>query len=73
MAQQPLIGQNHLYEFPLSHSDTPHSIAALWTNDRPVNPTKHNTPDRHQFEPATPASDHALDHATISTETYSPL
>jgi len=36
MAQQPLVGQDHLiFEAPGSHSDTPHSVGLLWTSDQP--------------------------------------
>ena len=54
MAQHTLLGQNHLHDFPLSHSDTPHSVGLLWASDGSVNPTTLNTHERHSFEPATP-------------------
>jgi hypothetical protein len=31
-----LVGQGILYEFPRSHSDTPHSVGLLLKSDRPV-------------------------------------
>ena len=36
MARQPLGGLGLLFEVPRSHSDTPHLVGFLWTNDRPV-------------------------------------
>jgi hypothetical protein len=36
IAQQSLEGQNLLYEYSRSLSDTPHSIGLLWTSDGPV-------------------------------------
>jgi len=36
MVQQPLVGQGLLnMEVSLSHSDKPHSVGLLWTNDQP--------------------------------------
>jgi len=32
-----------LYEVPQSHSGTPHAVGVLWTMDRPVAETTHNT------------------------------
>jgi hypothetical protein len=34
MVPQLLVGQDLLYEVPLSHSDTQHSVALLWTSDQ---------------------------------------
>jgi hypothetical protein len=76
MAQQPLVGQGVLIiESSLSHSDTPHSVGLLWTDDQPdakTSTSQHTTlrqtsmlPAR--FEPTIPASErpqtHALDRA----------
>jgi len=36
IVQQPIMGQDLLYEFSPSLSDTPHSIGLLWTSDGPV-------------------------------------
>jgi hypothetical protein len=37
MMQQPLVGQGLLLIEPSrSHSETPHSVGLVWTNDRPV-------------------------------------
>jgi len=36
MEQQPLVGQNLLINEASSlHSDTPHLVGLLWTNDQP--------------------------------------
>jgi len=64
-----------------SHSDTPQSVGHLWTSDRPVVETSHNTQHSPQtslsrvgFEPATPASEwqqtHALDRAATGIGTF---
>jgi hypothetical protein len=51
------------------HSDTPHSVGLLWTSDRPVAGTKHDTHKRQTsmspagFEPAITAGERLQTHA----------
>jgi hypothetical protein len=35
MSQHPLVGQGLIIEASRSHSETPHLVGFLWTNDRP--------------------------------------
>jgi hypothetical protein len=78
MAQQPPMGQGLLIiKASQSHSDTPHSVGLLWTNDRPdaeiSNNTQHSQEtDTHApagFEPAIPASERPQTHALDSAAT----
>jgi hypothetical protein len=81
MMQQPLMGQDLLFtEATRSHSDTPHSVGILWTNDEPDAETstwQHQALTRDiyapaGFEPAVPASKrpqtHALDSAAAGID-----
>jgi len=79
--QQPLMGQDILFiEATRSHSDTPHLVGILWTNDQPDAETsiwQHTAiiRDIHAqagFEPVIPASKrpqtHALDPAAAGID-----
>jgi hypothetical protein len=76
LAWQPLVGQGLLIiEASRSHSDTPHSVALLWTSDQPdrlrdtpiwqhSNETDfHAPPPPGGFEPTIPASKRPQTHA----------
>jgi hypothetical protein len=76
--QSPVCHGILIIEVSRSHSDTPHSVGLLWTNDQPgeeISTRQHsfttdiNTPAK--FEPGTPVTErpqtHALDRAAIGT------
>jgi hypothetical protein len=82
MAQQPLVGQGlFIVEGSRSHSDTPHSVELLWTNDQPdaATSTLHTQYSQEtnihapaRFESAIPGSErpqtHALDRAATGID-----
>jgi hypothetical protein len=73
-SKSPLAGQGIIFvKTSRSHSDTPHSVGLLWTNDQPdaktslwqhtsLTKTQTSTPSA-GFEPIIPANDRAQTHA----------
>jgi len=53
MTLQPIMSQGFIAEASRSHSDTPHSVGLLWTNDHPFagTCTCQNTDNRHIHAP----------------------
>jgi hypothetical protein len=64
-----------IVEVPPSHSDTPHSVGLLWTNDQLLAETTHNTHNRQismspaGFKTAIPARQRPQTHAIDSAGT----